>query len=174
MIDPRYPLGRFSPPAEYTPDVRATLIQDLARAPRDLRAAVAGLGPDELQTPYRVDGWTVAQVVHHVADSHMNAYIRTKLAATEDNPTIKPYLEGVWAGLADAVDPDVTTSLDLVEALHARWVVFARALRPADFERTLVHPERGPMTIDRSFALYAWHGRHHIAHITTLRRERGW
>jgi uncharacterized damage-inducible protein DinB len=173
-MDPRYPLGRFSPPAEYTPELRAAHLDDIANTPAALRAAVAGLSTEQLRTPYRDGGWTVAQVVHHLADSHINAYVRTKLAATEDNPTIKPSDEGAWAQSADAVAADLGGSLQLLEALHGRWVQFARTFHAADFERTLVHPERGPMTIDRLLALYAWHGRHHVAHITELRRTRGW
>jgi uncharacterized damage-inducible protein DinB len=173
-MDPRYPLGRFSSPAEYTPALRAEHIRDIAEAPDKVRAAVEGLSSDQLLTPYREGGWTVAQVVHHLADSHMNAYVRTKLAMTEDNPTIKPYDEGAWARSADATGTDLGDSLRLLDALHARWVRFARTFQPADFARTLVHPERGAMTIDRTLALYAWHGRHHVAHITELRRNRGW
>ncbi len=174
MSDPRYPLGRFSPPAEYTPELRAAHIGELAAIPAAVRSAVLGLSPEQLETPYRDGGWTAAQVVHHLADSHMNAYIRVKLAATETNPTIKPYDEGAWAACPDATDTNLQDSLQIIDAIHARWVRFARTFRPADFERALVHPERGPMTIDRTLALYAWHGRHHVAHITELRRRRGW
>jgi uncharacterized damage-inducible protein DinB len=172
--DLRYPIGKWQRQETIDAATRAALIDAIAAAPAALAAAVKGLSDAQLDTPYREGGWTPRQIVHHLADSHMNAYVRMKLAATEENPTIKPYLEGAWAGLPDAMDADVTASLGLLDALHARWVAFARALRPADFERTLLHPERGPMTIDRSLALYAWHGPHHVAHITGLRRERGW
>jgi uncharacterized damage-inducible protein DinB len=172
--DLRYPIGKWQRQETIDAATRAALIDAIAAAPAALAAAVRDLSEAQLDTPYREGGWTPRQIVHHLADSHMNAYVRMKLAATEENPTIKPYLEGAWARLPDAMDADVTASLGLLDALHARWVAFARALRPADFERTLLHPERGPMTIDRSLALYAWHGPHHVAHITGLRRERGW
>jgi hypothetical protein len=174
MTDPRYPLGRFSPPAEFTPALRNALIGDLAALPGLLRDAVAGLTADQRLVPYREGGWTVAQVVHHLADSHMNAYVRVRLAVTEDTPTIRAYHEGRWADLPDAADPAIDVSLRLVEGLHARLVHLLSRLTAADFERALVHPERGPTTVDRTVALYAWHGRHHIAHITTLRGRMGW
>ena len=174
MTDPRYPLGKFSPPPEYTADLRASFVREIAAAPAALTAAVAGLTTEQRLTPYREAGWTVAQVVHHVADSHMHAYARLKFAATEDVPTIKPYNEGVWANFPDASDPDVNPSLHIVESLHARWATFLRHLAEKDFERGLMHPERGPMTVERMVALYAWHGRHHVAHITELRKRMGW
>jgi hypothetical protein len=174
MTEPRYPLGRFSPPTEYTAERRAAFVRDLAAAPAAFRAAVEGLTTEQRLTPYREGGWTVAQVVHHVADSHMHAYARMKFAATEDVPTIKPYDERVWAGFADASDADVDPSLQIIESLHARWTSWLRHLPQKDYERGLMHPERGPMTIDRMVALYAWHGRHHVAHITELRKSRGW
>jgi hypothetical protein len=174
MSDPRYPLGRFTPPTEYTADLRASFVRDIAAAPAAINAAVAGLTPNQRLTPYRDDGWTVAQVVHHLADSHMHAYARIKFAATEDVPTIKPYNEGIWANLPDASDSNVDPSLRIIESLHTRWATFLRHLLQEDFERGLMHPERGPMTIDRMVALYAWHGRHHVAHITELRRKKGW
>jgi hypothetical protein len=172
--DLRYPIGRFTPPAAFTPELRAGFIADLAAAPAELRAAVAGLTVEQRRTPYRDEGWTVAQVVHHLADSHLNAYIRIKLALTEKEPTIKPYDENGWALLPDATDADVEHSLRLLEALHARWTTFAARLLPDAFERTMLHPERGLITVDRTFALYAWHGRHHVAHITSLRKRMGW
>jgi uncharacterized damage-inducible protein DinB len=174
MTDPRYPIGRFAPPPAYTAELRAAHIDAIAAAPSAIRAAVAGLSAAQLDTPYREGGWTVAQVVHHLADSHMNAYIRTKLALTESDPTIKPYDERAWAGIADAMETDLGASLQLIDALHTRWVRCVRSRAAADFDRTLVHPERGPMTVDRTLALYSWHGKHHVAHITELRRARGW
>jgi len=174
MSDPRYPIGKFTPPAGYSADLRASFVREIASAPAALTAAVAGLTTDQRLTPYRDGGWTVAQVVHHVADSHMHAYARLKFAATEDVPTIKAYNEGVWANFPDAVDANVDSSLRLIESLHARWAMFLRHLAPEDFERGLMHPERGPMTVDRMVALYAWHGRHHAAHITELRKKMGW
>jgi uncharacterized damage-inducible protein DinB len=174
MSDPRYPIGKFIPPADYSADLRASFVREIAAAPAALTAAVAGLTTDQRLTPYRDGGWTVAQVVHHVADSHMHAYARLKFAATEDVPTIKAYNEGVWANFPDAADANVDSSLRLIESLHARWAMFLRHLAPEDFERGLMHPERGPMTVDRMVALYAWHGRHHAAHITELRKKMGW
>jgi hypothetical protein len=174
MTDPRYPLGRFAPPTEYTPHLRDSLIADIADAPASVRRAVDGLTVPQRLTPYRDGGWTVAQVVHHLADSHMNAYVRVRLAVTEMEPTIKPYDEGLWAKLPDAMDADVEPSLRLIDALHARWAKLARHLSPSDFGRVLIHPERGPMSVDRCLALYAWHGRHHVAHITSLRERMDW
>ena len=174
MPDPRYPIGKFAPPPHYTADIRASFVMEIAAAPASLVAAVTGLTPAQRLTPYRNGGWTVAQVVHHVADSHMHAYARIKFAATEDAPTIKPYDEGVWAAFEDASDANVDGSLRLIESLHGRWAMFLRNLPQEAYERGLMHPERGPMTIDRMVALYAWHGRHHAAHITELRRQMGW
>jgi len=174
MTDPRYPIGKFTPPADYTADLRASFVRDIAAAPAALRAAVEGLTSEQRLTPYRDGGWTVAQVVHHVADSHMHAYARMKFAATEEVPTIKAYNEGIWANFPDAADADVDPSLRLIESLHARWARFLGELPQADYGRGLMHPERGPMTIDRMVALYAWHGRHHAAHITELRKLKGW
>jgi uncharacterized damage-inducible protein DinB len=174
MTDLRYPLGKFAPPAEFTPDRRAAFIREIAVAPPAFDAAVQGLSTEQRLTPYRDGGWTVAQVVHHVADSHMHAYARIKFAVTEKVPTIKTYDENVWAQMADGCDPNVEPSLRLIGALHSRWVLFLQSLTGEQFERGLMHPERGPMTVDRMVALYAWHGRHHVAHITNLRQRRGW
>ena len=174
MNDLRYPIGRFRPPEIYSPEGRAAFIETIGGTPGGLRAAVAGLDTDRLLTPYRDGGWTAAQVVHHLADSHMNAYMRCRLALTESDPTIKPYSEGAWARLSDAASPEVAVSIDLLTALHDRWVRLLRSLDAADFDRTYLHPERGPMTIDRTLALYAWHGSHHIAHINGLRQRNGW
>ena len=170
----RYPIGKFTPPAEYTPELRAGFVRDIAAAPAAIRSAVAGLTSEQRLTPYRDGGWTVAQVVHHVADSHMHAYARMKFAVSEDVPTIKAYDENVWAAFVDASSPDVEPSLRLIDALHTRWAAFLGQLRAADFERGLVHSENGPMTVDRLVALYAWHGRHHAAHIAALRARKGW
>ena len=171
--DPRYPVGRFAPPAEHTAEQRATDVRTIAELPARLREAVAGLDDRRLDTPYRPDGWTVRQLVHHVADSHMNAFTRFKLGLTEDAPTIKPYDEARWADLADSALP-VATSLALVDALHVRWTALLAAMTPDDFARTVHHPEHAqPMSLDRLLALYAWHSRHHVAHVTALReRER--
>ncbi|MEX2152631.1 MAG: bacillithiol transferase BstA [Gemmatimonadaceae bacterium] len=173
--DLRYPVGRFTRPKTLTPKERKAAIRAIAGAPSALRAAVTGLTDAQLDTPYRPDGWTVRQVVHHVPDSHMNAYTRFKLALTEDVPTIKPYDEAKWAELDDSKSKLVEHSLTLLEALHARWVFLLERLKPADFERKLNHPEwDAPMTLDMLLALYAWHGRHHVAHITELRKRSGW
>jgi hypothetical protein len=171
--DLRYPVGPFVP-AKPSASRRAADIAALAELPKALRAAVAGLDESQLDTPYRPGGWTVRQVVHHVADSHMNALIRLKLALTEDNPTIKPYDENAWATLADARLP-IDLSLSLVDAVHARWDALNRGLADADFSRTYVHPEHGKtFTIDVLLQTYGWHSRHHVAHITTLRARQGW
>jgi hypothetical protein len=174
MRDPRYPIGPFVAPAAFTPDLRATCIDQLAATPRDLRRAVEGLTERQLLHPYREEGWTVAQVVHHVADSHMNAYVRFKLAATADNPPVTAYNEASWAVLADATGQNVGVSLALIDALHARWVVFLRSLEADQFRRTFNHSALGPVALDHALALYAWHGRHHTAHVTALRERMGW
>lgn len=172
--DLRYPVGTLSPPSPFTAAHRAAAIQTLAEAPARLRLAVAGLTDAQLDTPYRPDGWTNRQVVHHVVDSHVNAYLRTKFALSEDHPTIKPYAEAVWAEMADGRTAPVSMSLNLLDALHGRWVMLLKSLAPEQFARTLQHPERGPMTIDDVLAMYEWHSRHHTAHITGLRARMGW
>jgi len=139
-----------------------------------MRAAVEGLSDEQLNTPYRPEGWTVRQVVHHVSDSHLNSYIRFKLALTEEHPTIKAYDENVWANLDDARNAPIDISLDLLEALHARWVLFLLSLKEKDFQRTFNHSELGAVSLDKNIALYAWHGRHHVAHITSLRERMEW
>jgi uncharacterized damage-inducible protein DinB len=175
QTDPRYPVGKFQPPAgPQTTDERRALVEQIAATPARMRAAVAGLSDAQLETPYREGGWTVRQVAHHVPDSHMNAFIRVKLALTENEPTIKPYDEAAWAKLSDVRDTPVETSLTLLETLHARWDAILRAMTDDDFGRTLLHPEHGVVTLDWLIALYAWHGRHHVAHITSLRDRNGW
>jgi hypothetical protein len=146
----------------------------VAAAPAKLREAVRGLTPDRLDTPYRDGGWTPRQIVHHVPDSHLNAYVRFKLALTEDVPLIKPYDQDLWAGLDDSRLTPIETSLALVEALHVRWVILLRSLPDASFQRTFNHPEMGIVPLDRVLALYAWHGQHHAAQIAALRERRGW
>lgn len=170
----RYPIGRFDPAAPSTPEERPGLIQSLAEAPARLRAVVAGLDDTQLDTPYREGGWTVRQVVHHVPDSHLNAYVRMRWALTEEIPTIKTYNEQAWALLPDARSAPIAVSLDLLQALHERWVRLLRSLSDSDYERRLVHPESGPMTLDTVLRLYEWHGRHHVAHIQALRDRMGW
>ena len=173
-MDLRYPIGRFERPAAATAEDREGWIAALAAAPARLRAAVRGLDEAQLDTPYRPGGWTVRQVIHHVPDSHMNSYIRFRLALTEADPLIKPYDEAQWAGLHDARTLPVEVSLQLLEALHTRWVDLLRSLSPAEFDRTFRHPELGQMTLYANLALYAWHGRHHEAHVTGLRERSGW
>jgi uncharacterized damage-inducible protein DinB len=173
--DLRYPIGKLTPPAEYTPEVRRTMIAQIAEAPARLRDAVCDLNAQQLRTPYREGGWTLAQVVHHLADSHMNAYIRFKLALTESTPTIKPYKEALWADMPDASAVEIEPSLQLIEALHERWVSLLERLSLQDWARTFMHPEQGrEVSLDRNLAIYSWHGRHHVAHITELRKRMGW
>jgi hypothetical protein len=174
MTDLRYPIGPFQRDAAITEETRRRAIEEIAEAPARLRSAIAGLSPAQLGTPYRPEGWTVRQVVHHLPDSHLNAYVRVKLALTENEPTIKPYDEVRWAELHDSRSAPVEISLSLLDALHARWVLLLRSLRREDFARTLRHPERGVMTVDGTLALYGWHGKHHVAHITSLRERMGW
>jgi uncharacterized damage-inducible protein DinB len=173
--DPRYPIGRFQLEGEITQERRAGWIAEIEALPSRMRDAVAGLSDEQLDTPYRPDGWTVRQVVHHVPDSHMHAYIRFKLALTENEPTIKPYSEGDWVQLPDTrlTPPDV--SLALLRALHQRWAVLLRSMKPEQFGRTFMHPEHGRVfKLDDILPLYAWHGNHHTAHITALREREGW
>lgn len=174
MTELQYPIGRLTFDPNVTDEKRRAWIRQIAEAPGALRSAVAGLDAAQMDTPYRPGGWTVRQVLHHVPDSHMNAYIRFKLALTEDNPTIKPYDEAAWAAVADTARTDPEVSLRLLDALHSRWVVLLESLKPEDFARPLRHPESGPMTVDRLLQMYAWHGRHHVAHIVALRERSGW
>lgn len=173
-MDPRYPIGKYQTPADITPTKRAEAIREIALAPEKVRAAVSGLNDAQLETPYRDGGWTVRQVVHHVADSHMNAYIRWRLALTETEPTIKPYEESAWAKLQDAAHAPVDVSLKLLEPLHERWVGLLRSVKDDEFARTFRHPDHGVRTLDWMLFLYAWHGNHHTAHITELRKQKGW
>jgi len=172
--DLRYPIGKFKWEGRTTDEQRRSFIGEIESAPAKLRNAVKGLSDQELDTPYRPGGWTLRQVVHHVPDSHMNAYVRFKLALTEDNPTIKPYQEARWAELTDGRTAPVEVSLALLDSLHHRWVSLLRSLTPADWERPFQHPELGPVTLEKNLALYAWHGKHHVAHITSLRDRMGW
>lgn len=174
-MDLRYPTGPFTAPAPGTMDqaTRDAAIAVIADTPRAFRAAVADLTDAQLDTPYRDGGWTVRQLAHHVPDSHLNAYCRFKLGLTEDHPTIKAYEEAAWARLPDSVGP-IGPSLDLLTALHLRWVDLLRAMTAEDFARTLHHPESGVLRLDTVLALYAWHGPHHVAHVTGLRQRMGW
>ena len=174
MDDLRYPTGKLSIDPNPTPAARRACIAAIASAPAELRAAVHGLTDRQLDTPYRPGGWTVRQVVHHVPDSHMNAYIRFKLALTEDSPTIKPYDEAAWARLADTALTPPDVSLALLDALHSRWVALLNSMTAEDFARPLQHPEHGKLTLDWMLQQYAWHGRHHAGHVSELRKREGW
>lgn len=174
MSDLRYPIGKFhydGPPSEVQ---RQILIDEISHTPRNLRAAVQGLSDAQLDTPYRPGGWTVRQVVHHVPDSHLNSYVRFKLALTEDDPTIKPYAEDRWAELADTQATPIEVSLTMLDSLHHRWVRLLRSLSAEDWQRTFRHPDLGSMTLEKNLAVYAWHGKHHVSHITGLREREGW
>ena len=170
----QYPIGKFSYSGPLTAAQRAQCIDEIAAAPKNFRAAVRGLSPEQVETPYRDGGWSVRQVLHHVPESHMNAFLRFKWALTEEQPTIKAYKESEWAKTPDVAKTPVETSLTLLDALHERWVNLLRSMAPADFERKLNHPENGEMTVDKLLALYAWHSKHHAAHITGLRKRKGW
>ena len=170
----RYPIGRFTPPESSSLGVRAAHIQTLRELPAGLRIAVDGLGDAQLETPYREGGWTVRQLVHHIADSHANAYVRCKLALTENWPTIKPYDEAAWAELPDSRLLPIGVSLTLIDALHQRWVVLFESLSEVDFQKGYNHPESGRQNLATVLAVYEWHSRHHTAHITQLRLRQNW
>jgi hypothetical protein len=174
MEDLRYPVGRLHRPESLSDAQRRDAIDVIAAAPANMRAAVRDLSEPQLDTPYRPDGWTVRQVVHHVPDSHLNAYIRCKWTLTEDTPTIKAYDEAAWAKLDDSRTTPIETSVTMLEVLHDRWVRLLRSLSASDYSRKLIHPENGPMTIDGLLATYEWHSRHHVAHIVGLRKRNGW
>jgi uncharacterized damage-inducible protein DinB len=172
-LDPRYPIGKFIRPESISKDELIGAIATLADLPSELRNAVKGLSYEHLNTPYRDGGWTVRQLVHHIADSHMNAFIRVRLALTEDWPTIKTYDEAAWATLHDATAP-IEWSLELVESLHARWVMMLQSLDDVQWQRGFLHPENGPQSVELATLVYGWHSRHHVAHITHLRTAKGW
>ena len=172
-MDLRYPVGEFQWPEDLTGSETRALMEQIEAAPANLRAAVAGLSEDQLDTPYRPGGWTVRQVVHHIFDSHLNSYVRMKLALTEDEPNIKPYDQERWAQLADSREP-VEVSLRLIEGLHHRWIALMRSLSQKELQKNFVHPEIGKVRLDKNIALYAWHGRHHVGHILGLRERMGW
>jgi DinB superfamily len=174
MDDLRYPTGTFSPVPSPDSETWQRCRAAIRSAPADLRRAVAGLSETQLDTPYRPGGWTVRQVVHHVPDSHMNAYVRTKLALTEERPTIKAYDQSAWARLRDTAVVPVEVSLSLLEGVHQRWMALLDGLEAADYARPLVHPEHGEVTLGWLVQMYAWHGAHHVAHVTGLRAREGW
>jgi hypothetical protein len=173
-MEMQYPIGKFDPPAFVTAEQRAQWIDEIAATPALFRKALEGLDDQKLDTPYRPDGWTVRQVVHQVVDSHINSYTRFRLALTEDSPTIKPYDPAKWAELHDARTAPAEVSLQLLELLHQRWVSLLRSFSDSDFARTFYHPEDGIRRLDITTGIYAWHGRHHAAHITGLRERMGW
>ncbi|KQU24252.1 metal-dependent hydrolase [Bacillus sp. Leaf13] len=172
-MEARYPIGKFQFEGEITRSVTEGWIKEIEALPGLLREAVRNMDEEQLDTAYRTDGWTVRQVVHHLADSHMNAYIRFKLALTENNPVIKPYDEGKWAELPDNKLP-VDISLSLLEALHIRWTKLLHSLNSADLKKTFIHPDSGEVSVGENIGIYAWHGRHHLAHITSLSKRKGW
>ena len=172
--DLRFPIGKFEFPESVTAEERAPLIDRIAAASEQLSKAVDGLTPEQLDTPYREGGWTVRQVVHHVPDSHLNSYVRFKLALTENDPTIKPYDEAAWALLSDSANTRIETSLCLLDCVHVRWVILMRGMTDTDWARTFRHPALGPVRLDQNLALYAWHGEHHVEHVRALRRRMGW
>lgn len=173
--DLRYPIGKFRHEGEITAAQREEWIRHIEELPEKLAAALHGLSEEQLDTPYRDGGWTVRQVAHHLADSHMNSLMRFKLALTEPEPTIKPYDENAWAKLKDSRNGPVAPALEMVRGLHARWVTLLRSMTEADFAKTFYHPEIGKtIRLDRTLGLYAWHSRHHVAHITSLRERMGW
>jgi uncharacterized damage-inducible protein DinB len=174
MSDPRYPIGKFSYSGPLSPEQKQQYLTDIAQTPARLRAVVRELSDQQLDTPYRDGGWTPRQVVHHVADSHMNSYIRFKLALTEEDPIIKPYLEDRWAELPEAKHAPIEVSLALIDSLHQRWMLMLSELTDEDWKRAFRHPAMGPMSLEKSLALYSWHGRHHVAHVSSLREKMGW
>jgi len=174
MPDPRYPIGKFSFEGPLTAEQKKQYLNDIEQTPARLRTAVRGLSDEQLNTPYRDGGWTVRQLAHHVPDSHMNAYIRFKLALTEDEPTTRPYMEDRWAELLESKQAPIDVSLALLDSLHQRWTMVLRNIPDADWKRTFRHPEMGLLSLEKTLALYAWHGRHHVAHVTTLREKMGW
>ncbi len=171
--DLRYPIGKFSKDVEITAESRKDFVAEISELPAKLKAAVDGLSDEQLDTPYRPEGWTVRQTVHHVADSHLNSIVRFKLALTEDAPTIRPYYEDRWAELGDSSLP-VESSMKIIEGLHHRWTTLLNSMSDADFQRRLVHPESGEWTLEKMLAMYVWHGKHHTAHITKLRERSDW
>lgn len=174
MKNLQYPIGKFERVDKASDEQRAEWIKQIEETPTELRSAVEGLSAEQLDTPYRPGGWTVRQVVHHLPDSHMNSYIRFKLALTEENPIIKPYMEDRWAQLNDYHVTPVEVSLTLLESLHQRWVTLLSSLQDTQFSLTFTNPESGALSLETALGLYAWHGRHHIAQITSLRRRMGW
>ena len=174
MDDLRFPIGKFRYDGAPHAEQKQVMLEEIAQTPANLRAAVRGLSDTQLDTEYRPGGWTVRQLVHHVPDSHVNSYVRFKLALTEDDPTIKTYAEDRWAELADSKATPIEVSLALLDSLHDRWVRLLKSLTEEDWKRTFRHPDLGPMTLEKALALYAWHGKHHVAHVAELRKRMSW
>lgn len=171
--DLRFPIGKFDSGFEVTDELRRGFIETISNLPDELFKAVKNLRDEQLDTPYRPDGWTVRQVVHHIADSHINSYIRFKLALTEEVPTIRPYYEDRWAELEDSRLP-IDDSMKIIRGIHSRWSSFLSSMSDADFKRKLIHPDSGEWTLEKFLGLYDWHSRHHLAHITTLAKRENW
>lgn len=174
MSDLQYPIGKFHFDGTFSEEQKQKCIDNISRAPADLRTAVSGLSDAQLDTPYRPGGWTVRQVTHHIPDSHMNAYIRFKLALTEDEPTIKAYEQQRWAELDDTKTTLIEVSLTMVDSLHDRWVRLLRSMKAEDWKRSFRHPDLGLVSLEKNVAIYSWHGQHHVAHITELRKRNSW
>lgn len=172
--DLRFPIGKFAPPSAVDPEMRAKYIETIEKLPPNIKDAVEGLNDEQLDTPYRPEGWTIRQVVHHVADSHLNSFCRFKLGLSENAPTIKTYDEASWAEMADTKNAPVELSLSIIDGLHARWVRLLKSMSDDDFAKKINHPERGAMVLGELLALYDWHSRHHTAHITKLRERNNW
>lgn len=171
--DLKYPIGKFDKNFEYTPELKAKFIDEISKLPQKIKAATKNLSDEQLDTPYRPEGWTVRQTVHHIADSHLNSLVRFKLALTEDAPTIRPYYEDRWAELEDSFLP-IESSLEIIEGLHSRWTTLLNSMSDEDFQKKLIHPDSGEWTLEKMLGLYSWHGRHHTAHITKLRERNDW
>ena len=172
--DLRFPIGQFDSNISFSPEKRDEFIKTISALPANLRKAIAGLEAEQLGEPYRPGGWTVRQLVHHVADSHMNSFVRFKLALTERAPTIKTYDEAAWAETADVCDAPIELSLNVLDGLHGRWTLLLKSMSETDFAREVNHPERGRMNLDALLALYDWHSRHHTAHVSHLRERMSW
>ena len=174
MDEIKYPVGTFTLDKDATAEKRAAWIAEIAGLPLAVRRGVQGLSPEQLDTPYREGGWSTRQIVHHLADSQMNAFLRFKLGLTEQNPRISAFDQNAWARTVDGMKSAVAPSLAIIQGVHGRWAELLASLAPADFARTYAHPERGPEPLERTLQLYAWHGRHHLAHVTSLRERKGW
>jgi len=171
----KYPIGKFQRPADLSPDRVAEWVNDIEQLPQQLRASIAGFSEEQINTPYRPEGWTVRQLIHHIADSHMNSYIRYRWTLTEDNPTIKAYHQSAWGDLPDCKSEPVEVSLSILEGVHQRWVTLLKSFGPAEWKRTFFHPEsEQQFTLDLNTAIYSWHGKHHLAHIEALKNRKGW